>query len=363
MKNFFKMLWTSQKIHQENFESEALKKIKEEKEQIEKEIRKILDTENGLSLKIMKDNQVVLSQDLFLYTIENKSHLLNEIDFDRNAIHHKSMLKEYITEKLKNCSTGMYSEFQKLALTPKNSMEEQNEKKYSDFFEALFELIIKTNNLYKNDEFFVKKSHDYMAKFYKRVELKRKEGSFSGFGYGEASRYDLEHFYNSNLYKKLVDVHYLLQDNFNKINEILLPQLMKRYKDLSAGISDIKLSTLELITQQIENFKEENLPPIAQKTFKEIQLIYNELSQHNLETQEKLHLENLYTKKTAQVMGQYIALPEQFKEKLKDEKETPDTLLIESLIEIKKHMSQILERVDNQKYNELKVTNRYLKAM
>lgn len=115
--------------------------------------------------------------------------------------------------------------------------------------------------------------------------------------------------------------------------------------------------------ESVKKFNEFYLPADAQNLINEITEISNEISPHTLSVEQTLEFNNLYKKRFSQVLEEYVSISPRYREKLKSHDENPDSILLESLVEIKSKLVEIFETVQESKHTRQKITHKYLKNM
>lgn len=143
----------------------------------------------------------------------------------------------------------------------------------------------------------------------------------------------------------------------------LFAKKLDKYNNVFKDFDQMKNSMMNDTVNNIKNFNEKDLPQNAQTLIKEIKNLHSETSHLKLETIQILDIENLYSKRLPQVLEEYITISPRYRDKLKSHNENPDDLLVESLQEIKIKLNDIFEAVQNNKHTQMKMTNRYLKAI
>ena len=145
--------------------------------------------------------------------------------------------------------------------------------------------------------------------------------------------------YINNQFLNELDSYSLVFNNFEKIKE-----------NMTAGMLD-----------NIKKFSEIDLPLEAQARIREITNIANEIGPNTLSVEQNLQFNNIYKKRFSQVLEEYVSISPRYREKLKSHDENPDTLLLESLDDIKTKLDSLFDVVQNSKYNRQKITRQYLK--
>ena len=115
--------------------------------------------------------------------------------------------------------------------------------------------------------------------------------------------------------------------------------------------------------ESVKKFNEFYLPADAQKLINEITEISNEISPHTLSVKQTLEFNNLYKKRFPQILEEYVSISPRYRDKLKSHDENPDSILLESLVEIKCKLGEIFETVQESKHTRQKITHKYLKNM
>lgn len=152
-----------------------------------------------------------------------------------------------------------------------------------------------------------------------------------------------------------------VEKNNTELLEELLTQKIDKYSLILDESDNMKSNMVSDVINNIKNFKESDLPVDIKAIVDELRAVYREITPSKLNPEQKLELNNLYNKRFPQVLEEYITVSPRYKEKLKIHNENPDTLLFESLSEIKFKINAIFEIVQETHINKMKVTNRYLK--
>lgn len=152
-----------------------------------------------------------------------------------------------------------------------------------------------------------------------------------------------------------------VERNNTELLEHLLNEKIDKYSLILDESDNMKSNMVSDVINNIKNFKETDLPADIKAIVDEIRAIYREITPSKLNSEQKLELNNLYNKRFPQVLEEYITVSPRYKEKLKSHNENPDTLLFESLSEIKTKINDIFESIQETNLTKMKVTHRYLK--
>ena len=138
---------------------------------------------------------------------------------------------------------------------------------------------------------------------------------------------------------------------------------LERYNILFEDFSNVKHSISEDVLNTIKNLEEKNLPQEVQNIISNLRAIYREITPNKLSIEQNLEINNLYQKRFPQVLEEYILISPRYREKLTSHDESPDKLLLESLVEIKTKLTVVFENLQETNHKKLKVTNKYLKSL
>jgi len=105
------------------------------------------------------------------------------------------------------------------------------------------------------------------------------------------------------------------------------------------------------------------MPELAQAIVEEISHTAGELRPLQLNQKQQCDFDNLYTKRLPQILEEYINISPRYKEMLKSHNENPDTILLDSLGEIKTKIDEIFILVQEDNFKKQRVSNQYLKNM
>lgn len=166
---------------------------------------------------------------------------------------------------------------------------------------------------------------------------------------------------------KMVQLHLTMyhpvKDLYNKLNHEEMVEFSKKARLITHDFNNLGQKMVSSLTHEFKDFSPKSLPQKAQEIFNEIKQLCLHLQNQELSSSQILEFKNLYEKKLPQVFSQYIAIPQDYREKLKKYEENPETLLLDSLDQIKIKLNEIMEQVQEMKLNEMKITNRHLKLM
>ena len=148
---------------------------------------------------------------------------------------------------------------------------------------------------------------------------------------------------------------------YNKLKAEQLSGIKKISKNVE--IDAIKISIVNSLADQVNNFDINSLSSNAQETFKKINELCEDLetSKSHFTIQQSLHFENIVNKRLPQIIQEYIIIPEKYRKHLKHIEDSPDSLLEDSLKEIKNNLVLILEEVQINYIQKMKQSNIYLK--
>jgi hypothetical protein len=138
---------------------------------------------------------------------------------------------------------------------------------------------------------------------------------------------------------------------------------LDKYSLVLRNIDSIRKNMLVDVTQNIKNFRESDIPKDSRDIIHDIKKINREIDQEKLNPEQKAQLNIFYTKRFPQVLEEYITISPRYKEKLRQHNEDPDLLLKESLLEVKDKINEIFEAVQEKNHTQMRVTNRYLKTV
>ena len=119
----------------------------------------------------------------------------------------------------------------------------------------------------------------------------------------------------------------------NRIGVLLPSHRAKISKNVE--IDAIKISIVNSLADQVNNFDINSLSSNAQETFKKINELCEDLetSKSHFTIQQSLHFENIVNKRLPQIIQEYIIIPEKYRKHLKHIEDSPDSLLEDSLKE------------------------------
>jgi len=163
----------------------------------------------------------------------------------------------------------------------------------------------------------------------------------------------------STVVNKINAFHQQLQELFNKNHEELFAKMAQR----SRALDSLKNNISDEISSSIAQFDTTKLPPEAQQLLESIEASYQSMGKQNLTTLQKLDVANLYSKRLPQVVGQYAVIPEAYRKRLENDADSPDKLVVESLLQINEKMNQIVEDLFQPDIQNMKKTKQYLKTM
>ena len=146
----------------------------------------------------------------------------------------------------------------------------------------------------------------------------------------------------------------------------ILDKFSQELDSYALGFNNFETVKENMVLGMLESVKKINefyLPADAQKLINEITEISNEISPHTLSVEQTLEFNNLYKKRFSQVLEEYVSISPRYREKLKSHDENPDSILLESLVEIKGKLGEIFETVQEGKHTRQKITHKYLKNM
>lgn len=148
----------------------------------------------------------------------------------------------------------------------------------------------------------------------------------------------------------------------NEKKELVMQNALKKLDKYDALFQDIDIKDHMMIevTNTIKNFNEKDLPENIQKIIGEIKNTYKELAKQQLPLEQQLEINNLYKKRFPQVLEEYILIPESYKEKMINQ--DIKALLLDSLTEINKKLTQVSDQLHDNNHKQMKITNRYLKS-
>ena len=157
-------------------------------------------------------------------------------------------------------------------------------------------------------------------------------------------------------------IHYL--KNIKKdVIELNFDEKLEKYNILFEEFSNIKHSISEDVLNAINSFDEKKLPQNIKDVIFDLKSIHKEITPHKLSVEKKLEVNNLYQKRFPQVLEEYILISPRYREKLTSHDESPDKLLLESLVEIKTKINTVFEDLQETNHKKLKVSNKYLKSL
>lgn len=306
-------------------------KLREDLLAIEQEIDIIINTKNHEQLAIIIENKVKLTFEQSMKIIlEDFYYSRYKNPYYDCISEHKDKIINYIYKISLNINEELKEKNKKFPEMNKYSLVMENEfKKVSQFLENFGLDIYKDN--YKE-----------LSKIY--ILFKQMENLF----------YSYENFF----IRTVIDVLSPLYNELSKNNAV---NLAKRANELKQDASNIEKNIVSGMVNKVKDFEVKQLPEEAQKILSEIKLLFNYLHSNDLVENQNIVLENLYIKRLPQVIGEYIIIPQKYKEQLKKNQENPETLLIDSLNEIKNNMSQIMDSIQELNFRKMKVSNRYLK--
>lgn len=137
---------------------------------------------------------------------------------------------------------------------------------------------------------------------------------------------------------------------------------LDKFKLAFDDFDSMKNNIVNDILKNVKNFKEHDLPVGAKEIIKDINFIHSEINYDKLSVEQNLEITNLYKNRLPQVVEEYITISPRYREKLRQHNENPDALLLDSLHEIKKGISEVFDSLQEKNVTQLKVSNQYLKT-
>lgn len=334
--NKFSSFFAHINIFSSEAEDPAKLKIREELLAIEQEIDTMINTKNHDQLSIIIENKVKLTFE------QSMKIILEDFWYSRykNSYYdciseHKDKIANFILQVALNMNEELKD--QKKFLSKGNKfIEIQDEfKKISSFLEN-FGL-----ELYKDSYKELSKAYLVFKDMKKRL-----------YSYQVPLQTTAEDI------KNVMDVLTPLYNELSKKNAI---NLAKKANELQQDASNIEKNIVSGMVSKVKDFEVKQLPESAQELFNEIKLLFNYLHTNDLAANQNIVLENLYIKRLPQVIGEYIIIPQKYRDQLKSNSENPESLLLDSLKEIKNNMSEVMDEIQSFNLRKMKVSNRYLK--
>lgn len=348
------------------FQSDSNKKIEKQKARLLKELVAEVDAliadknEYALATVIKKGYNLNLKQCMSFMGFGRRGHILDE----NQIIIRENILKKYDTD----IHQKLLSDMQKIEKSLKSSGDGYGPARiskghYTELFWATYQFInnyLSPNSeeiMYKNDKFFLE-----IFNSFKNIK-KALDNELNKKNIGNSQEDSLA---NHTLYSLQSDLSHKinhLQNSKKNVIESNFDEKIEKYNVLFEDFSNIKHSISEDVLNTIKNFDEKKLPQNIQDAISDLRSIYREINPNKLLVKQSLKVNNLYQKRFPQVLEEYILISPRYREKLTDHNESPDKLLLESLVEIKSKLNIIFESLQETNHINLKVTNKYLKSL
>lgn len=129
----------------------------------------------------------------------------------------------------------------------------------------------------------------------------------------------------------------------------------------ASTISELGQMVGHLINKELNQVNQSTLPPESLTIIQSIQELIAQINQDDLDNAQKWQVDNLLTKRLPQVYRDYLGISESYRTTLTDNQgRNPNELFVSSLRLIEGEIKQIMESIQESKFHNLKVTNRYL---
>ena len=125
----------------------------------------------------------------------------------------------------------------------------------------------------------------------------------------------------------------------------------------------MKENMAHTIIEKIDKYDPKKLPVPAQNLLREVNQIFLDIQDLKLNQEQQFNIDNIYKKRLPQIVGEYLTIPERFRKQLNNKTDNPDTLLLDSLNEIKVIINGIGHDIHEENVKTMKISNAYLKSM
>lgn len=344
-----KMVLENEKIQKIDYEKE----IENEKKVLNQEIDFIISSENKEQMNLLKEQGVVFSWQHLQKIIYQHPKLHSCVNAD---VHIQKYSKQLISDL-----NGIFINIQNLKIQDPEYREEfksQNKKLLENF--SFLRLMVKFNGTSQLNELFQKENH-HIEEIYKNIILvshKKEEIEHCAQKHSfYPSIFDEE----NSPFKQLLEA---ITKAYNEKNKEKITSIAQRYKMLSLNDDkNVQQNIEKILIDKNSSFSDTLLNPQAQEIYQDIKELFLQIQKNELAKLDELELENISSKKIPRILGEYLSIPKNYREKLKDDVESPDKLLVSSLKQIKNSLMEMNDKIQQSNVDKMKVTNRYLKTM
>lgn len=334
-------------------------KLDKEKKEIEKTVDKIIDEENLEQMKIMLDNNYLLSWRQLKKIIFNKRKFINLID--------NSKYIEIFNNELKN---NFIEQINTLYSTRITNISNSYTAKASQRIEELFMMnhFLSDSNSYENKD----KDYDYFKEGVKKINFSPKETQNlyeKLLSFKTKKGIDVEKvkgYYKSQIHYRyfwiIEEMFKIIKDEYNIVTKEKIEHLGEKYKVLNTESNDkIKEKIIQDMENSKTNFNIDDLNKETQKIYNEIKLMFIELQKNPMDKLQELEFKNILENQFPRTLSEYMVIPRRYREQLKNNKDSPDNILMQSLIQIKSKLDEMSDLLQEQNINKMKTTQKYLK--
>lgn len=346
---FFKKLFkksnleqsTSEKITQKAWGPSAAEKtaIAKEKREIEAQISLIIENDNKQQLNVLVDNGVILSESNIIKVLNYRPEMITAKIVNMMTQHYEKPVKSAIYSAFKNFNDVVESGEDYFSVNL-NSSKGHVRTRYVNTAKFVNDYLM---TFYKNDKTAITQLYNVNESIGKNIYClnhKRFIGNATSYQYTLSNK--LERLYNE-----------VTQDSI----------LHLAYRAKMLDDKTIKENMAHTIIEQIDKYDPKKLPVNAQNLLKEVNQLFLDIQDLKLNQQQQFNIDNLYKKRLPQIIGEYLTIPERFRKQLSAQTDNPDTLLLDSLNEIKGIINTIGQDIHQENLKTMKITNAYLKSM
>jgi hypothetical protein len=336
-KNKFESVDASQKAWEPSPSEKAA--IAKEKKEIEEQISLIIENDNKQQLNVLVDNGVILSESNIIKILNYRPEMITSKVVNMMTEHYEKPVKSAIYNAFKNFNevVGSGEDYYSVNL---NSSKGHARTRYVNTAKFLNDYLM---TFYKNDKASITQLYHLNENIGQNIRsLNHKSFIGSATSYQDTLSNKLERLYNE-----------VSQDSI----------LHLAYRAKMLDDNNLKKNMAHTIIEQIDKYDPKKLPVSAQNLLKEVNQLFLDIQDLKLNQEQQFNIDNLYKKRLPQIVSEYLTIPERFRKQLNHQTDNPDTLLLDSLNEIKVIINGIGQDINQENLKTMKISNAYLKSM
>lgn len=350
MKNKFKNFLSVNYLFKDYFLN---KKLNKDRSEIEKSVDTMIETGNKGQMKILIDKGYLFSWKQFKKILFEKRDFYGFIwDNEKYISLFNNELKELFLDEIKTLSKTRMQVLNSIGsfASTKGKERAQRIDRLSCFLSGCSEYDpIDCQGLEK-----LKFSSQEISQLYQYmliVKNKKNQIARSLFGFEYRTYHGV-----------VEEIFTIIEEKYNLINQQSIEYLGDKYNALNIESGDkVKEKIIQDMDEKKNSFNSGELGKEAKVTYNEIKVLIIELQQSSLEKVRALEFKNIIENQLPRTISEYIAIPKKYRDQLKINEDSPDKILSESLMQIKEKLTQMSQEIQEDKFNKMKVTHRYLK--